>query len=176
MRFNTLNGDRRQLYLDAANGRQVDVFIDVMRMCHVIDLRRRLDLGGPCLAPADLLLSKLQIYEINKKDMVDVVALLLDHVIADHDDDAINARYVARLAADDWGLHRTLQLNSERLRGIVQELPVDEARVLRRLDELWSSIDAEPKSLRWRLRARVGDRLSWYELPEEVRQPYQAEP
>jgi hypothetical protein len=175
VRFNTLNGDRRLLYLDPANGRQVDVFIDVMRMCHVIDLRGRLDFRGPCLAPADLLLSKLQIYEINRKDLVDLVALFLDHGMSDHDDDAINARYIARLSADDWGLHRTVRLNSERLRAILGELSVDEALVLQRLDELWRFIDEEPKSLRWRLRARVGDRLSWYELPEEVRQPYEAE-
>ena len=175
VRFNTLNGDRRLLYLDPENGRQVDVFVDVVRMCHVIDLRDRLELGGPCLAPADLLVSKLQIYEINRKDLVDLVALLMDHPMADHDDEAINAAYVARLTADDWGLYRTLQLNTERLRSMVTEVPVDSTLVVQRLDELWRSIDAQPKSLRWRLRARVGDRMSWYELPEEVRQPYQAE-
>jgi hypothetical protein len=141
----------------------------------VIDLRGRMDYGGPCLTPADLLLSKLQIYEINRKDLVDLVALLIDHPVADHDDEAINAAYVARLTADDWGLYRTLQLNTERLRDMVGEVPVDSTVVVQRLDELWRSIDAQPKSLRWKLRARVGDRMSWYELPEEVRQPYQAE-
>ncbi len=83
--------------------------------------------------------------------------------------------YVARLTADDWGLYRTLQLNTQRLRTMVTEVPVDPTLVVQRLDDLWRSIDAKPKSLRWRLRARVGDRMSWYELPEEVRQPYQAE-
>jgi len=141
----------------------------------VIDLRGRMDHDGPCLTPADLLLSKLQIYEINRKDLVDLVALLMDHPMADHDDEAINAAYVARLTADDWGLYRTLQLNTERLRSMVTEVPVDSTLVVERLDELWRLIDAQPKSLKWRLRARVGDRVSWYELPEEVRQPYQAE-
>ena len=42
-----------------------------------------------------------------------------------------------------------------------------------RLDQLWQLIDAQPKSLKWKLRNRVGDRVSWYELPEEVRQPYE---
>jgi hypothetical protein len=172
-RFNTLNGDRRLLYLDMANARQVDVFLDAMRMSHVIDLRRRLDLDGPCLAPADLLLSKLQIYEINRKDLVDVVALLLDHPVADHDADAINAGYVGGLTTEDWGLYRTLQLNTERVRSTVRELPVDGALISRRLAQLWDAIEAQPKSLRWKVRSRVGDRLSWYELPEEVRQPYE---
>jgi hypothetical protein len=168
--FNTLNGARRLLYLDTGNARQVDVFLDEMRMCHVIDLRRRLDVDGPCLAPADLLLSKLQIFEINTKDLVDVIALLLDHPVADHDVEAINAGYVGGLTADDWGLYRTMRQNTEKVRATVRDLGVDAALVSRRLAQLWDAIEAQPKSLRWRLRARVGDRVAWYELPEEVRQ------
>ena len=174
-RFNTLNGDQRLLYLDEVNGRQIDVFIDRMKMCHVIELANRLGHEGPTLTPADLLLSKLQVYEVNMKDLVDTTALLLDHPIADHDNDAINAAYLARLTSEDWGLHRTLQLNSGRVRDAARELDVDAGRVSQRLNELWARIDAQPKSLRWKLRARVGDRMSWYELPEEVRQPYQKE-
>jgi hypothetical protein len=172
-RFNTLNGDQRLLYLDGVNGRQIDVFIDRMKMCHVIELANRLGHEGPTLTPADLLLSKLQVYEVNMKDLVDTTALLLDHPIADHDDDAINAAYLARLTSEDWGLHRTLQLNSGRVRDAVRELDVDAGLVNQRLDELWARIDAQPKLLKWKLRARVGDRVSWYQLPEEVRQPYQ---
>jgi hypothetical protein len=174
-RFNLLNGHQRLLYLDGTNGRQVDVFIDRMKMCHVIELAGRLNHQGPTLTPADLLLSKLQVYEVNMKDLVDTVALLLDHGIADHDDDAINARYLARLTADDWGLYRTLQLNTQRVRTAAKDLAVDGNRVNLRLDELWTQIDGQTKSLKWKLRARVGDRVAWYELPEEVRQPYQAE-
>lgn len=174
-RFNTLNGDQRLLYLDGVNGRQIDVFIDRMKMCHVIELANRLGHDGPTLTPADLLISKLQVYEVNMKDLVDTTALLLDHPIADHDNDAINAAYLARLTSEDWGLHRTLQLNSGRVRDAVRDLHVDADLVNQRLDELWTRIDAQPKSLKWKLRARVGDRMSWYELPEEVRQPYQAE-
>ena len=174
-RFNTLNGHQRLLYLDEVNGRQIDVFIDRMKMCHVIELGNRLGHDGPTLTPADLLLSKLQVYEVNMKDLVDTTALLLDHPIADHDEDAINGAYLARLTSDDWGLHRTLQLNSGRVRDAARELDVDAGRVSQRLDELWAGIDAQPKSLKWKLRARVGDRVSWYELPEEVRQPYQKE-
>lgn len=174
-RFNTLNGHQRLLYLDPANGRQVDIFIDRMRMCHVVELAGRLSHDGPTLTPADLLLSKLQVFEVNMKDLVDTIALLLDHPIADHDEEAINGTYLAKLTADDWGLHRTLQLNTERVRAAARDLAIDSARVNERLDRLWAHIDAQPKSLKWKLRARVGDRMSWYELPEEVRQPYQAE-
>jgi hypothetical protein len=173
-RFNTLNGHQRLLYLDPVNNRQIDIFIDRMRMCHVIELADRLGGDDPCLTPADLLLSKLQVFEVNMKDLVDSIALLLDHPIADHDDDAINATYLARLLSQDWGLYRTMQLNTARVREAAKELPVPADTVNRRLDELWERTEAHPKSLKWRLRARVGDRMSWYELPEEVRQPYQA--
>ena len=174
-RFNTLNGHQRLLYLDGVNGRQIDIFIDRMKMCHVIELADRLGGDDACLTPADLLLSKLQVFEVNMKDLVDSIALLLDHPIADHDDDAVNAAYLAQLLSQDWGLYRTLQLNTARVRDAAKELPVPADTVNQRLDQLWERVDAHPKSLKWRLRAKVGDRMSWYELPEEVRQPYQAE-
>jgi hypothetical protein len=173
LRFNTLNGHQRLLYLDPSNNRQIDIFIDRMRMCHVIELADRLGLPGPCLAPADLLLSKLQVFEVNRKDLVDAVALLLDHPVGDTDDDAINAPYLARLLSQDWGLHRTIQMNTGRVREAARELDVEADVVDQRLDQLWQLIDAQPKSLKWKFRSRVGDRVSWYELPEEVRQPYE---
>jgi len=174
-RFNLMQGDRRLYFYDAANGRQVDVFIDVMKMSHVIDLRGRLDHAGPCASPSDLLLSKLQIYEVNRKDLVDLTALLLDHPIAEKNDDAVDAGYVARLAAEDWGLYRTLQNNVEKLRSTLDDLEVDRGLVRTRLDELWGVVEAQPKPLKWKMRAQVGDRMRWYELPEEVRSPYVAE-
>ncbi|HEX9466977.1 MAG TPA: hypothetical protein VGA11_01075, partial [Acidimicrobiia bacterium] len=105
--------------------------------------------------------------------LVDLTALLLDHRVAENDDDAIDPRYLARVAADDWGMYRTLQVNIGKLRETLDELDVDRDRVRSRLDELWSAIDAQPKPLKWKLRAQVGDRMRWYELPEEVRSPYQ---
>jgi hypothetical protein len=172
-RFNLMQGDRRLYFHDGDNGRQVDVFIDVFRMSHVIDLRGRLDHDGPCASPSDLLLSKLQIYEMNRKDLVDLVALLLDHPVeASSGDEVIDSGYVARVAADNWGLYRTLQVNTEKLRATLGELDVDRALVGSRLDQLWSAVEAQPKPLKWKLRAQVGDRMQWYELPEEVRSPY----
>jgi hypothetical protein len=176
-RFNLMNGDRRLYFYDVEHGRQVDVFVDVFKMSHEIDLRRRLDHDHPAVSPSDLLLSKLQIYEVNRKDLVDTIALFLDHAIetASHDD-AIEAAYIARLAADDWGFYRTLQVNIGRLRAVVEELEeIDRELVHARLDELWRHIENEPKPLKWRIRAQVGDRVRWYELPEETRSPYQPE-
>jgi hypothetical protein len=174
-RFNVMQGDRRLYFFDNEHERQVDVFIDSIRMSHIIDLRGRLDHEGPCASPSDLLLSKLQIFEVNHKDLVDLTALLLDHPIAGQSDEAIDADYIARLTAGDWGFYRTLQVNIEKLDATLDELDVDRDLVRSRLAEILKAVGAEPKSMKWRLRAQVGDRLRWYELPEEVRSPYQAE-
>ena len=174
-RFNLMNGDRRLYFYDGTNSRQVDVFVDIFKMSHVIDLRDRLGHDGPCASPSDLLLSKLQIYEVNRKDLIDVIALLLDHPIADGEDDAIDAHYIARVAAEDWGMFRTLELNVAKLLLTLDEVDVDRDLVRGHVKELWDVVVATPKPLKWRLRAQVGDRMQWYELPEEVRSPYQAE-
>jgi hypothetical protein len=174
-RFNLMQGDRRLYFYDTEHSRQVDVFIDAIRMSHVIDLRDRLDHEGPCASPSDLLLSKLQIYEVNRKDMVDVIALLLDHPIAANDPEAIDPGYIARLAAEDWGFYRTLQVNIEKLGATLDEVDVERDLVRSRLAEIWKAIEARPKPLKWKVRAQVGDRIQWYELPEEVRSPYQPE-
>ena len=172
-RFNLMQGDRRLYFYDTAHSRQVDVFVDSIRMSHVIDLRDRLDHEGPCASPSDLLLSKLQIYEVNRKDMVDLIALLLDHPIAPNDPEAIDPGYIAGLAAEDWRFYHALQVNIEKLGATLDELDVERDLVRSRLAEIWKAIEAQPKPLKWKLRAKVGDRVQWYELPEEVRSPYQ---
>jgi hypothetical protein len=174
-RFNLMQGDHRLYFYDNEHSRQVDVFIDAIKMSHVIDLRERLGHQGPCASPSDLLLSKLQIFEVNRKDLVDLTALLLDHPVAPRSDETIDAGYIAGLTAEDWGFYRTLQVNIEKLDHTLDELEVDRDLVRSRLAEIWQAIEAHSKPLKWRLRAQVGDRVRWYELPEEVRSPYQPE-
>lgn len=166
--FNTLQGLRRLRYWDPLHDRQVDVFLDEFRMCHTIDLRDRLHRPEGVLAPADLLLTKMQIVELNMKDLTDVVALFLDHPVGEGDGEVINAAYVAGLLARDWGLFRTLQLNAERIQTVRSQLPVPTDAAGARLAALWRVIEAHPKPPSWRLRARIGDRLRWYDVPEEA--------
>jgi len=166
--FNTLQGHRRLRFWDARHGREVDVFLDHIRMCHDLDLRSRLSTAEHSLAPADLLVTKMQIVEINQKDLLDILALLADHPTADGDAEAINRGYIAGLAAREWGLYRTLQLNTPRVLGALAPLGLPAEPIRTRLDELWQAIEAHPKPLAWRLRARVGDRLRWYDVPEET--------
>jgi hypothetical protein len=169
--FNAMHARERGLYYDEANGRQVDLFIDAFRMCHEIPLGDRLGVEDGTVPLAELLLTKLQIIEVNEKDIRDMVLLFHGHPIADHDDGAVNGAQIAALCATDWGLWRTITANLERCRGHVDdyELPAgDRERISSRFDDLLARIEAEPKSRGWRLRAKVGERKRWYDLPEEV--------
>ena len=168
--FNGLNGHRRLLFYDTVNERRVDVFVGRFEMCHMWALERRLDVMDRTIPLADLLLTKLQIFAVNEKDQRDIVNLLHGHKLSERDD-AINGAYIAKLCAGDWGLWRTTTMNIERARTALPRFdlaPHDEAIVASRLDDLRKRIDAEPKSTRWKLRARVGERVQWYEDPEEI--------
>src|ERR1700746_1298229 len=74
-RFNNLNGDR-QMYFTAPSGRPVDVMVDRLSMCHTLEFKSSFGSGSITLDPADLLLSKLQIVELNAKDAHDIFHLL----------------------------------------------------------------------------------------------------
>lgn len=165
--FNALHGHQRLLFWEEEHERQVDIFIDKMQMCHTIDFRDRLSLDPRTLSLSDLLLTKLQIVEINEKDILDVMALFCDHDIVTHEP-GMNADYIAGLTAHDWGLQKTLELNLQKIRQVALEQSFPE-HVAQRIDALLATIAAHPKSLGWKARALVGERVQWYELPEETR-------
>jgi Uncharacterised nucleotidyltransferase len=169
--FNALNGNRRLVFYDEQNGRKLDVFVEQLELCHTIPITGRLSIDSRTIPLAELLLTKLQVVELTDKDARDIVTLLDGHEVAGHDNDAINADFIARLTADDWGLWRTVKLNVDRLHELVPSLALDDAtrvRALGRLDALWQRIEDEPKSRKWRMRDRVGDRKRWYEVPDEA--------
>jgi hypothetical protein len=169
--FNAMNGHERLLFHDLGNGRQLDVFVGAFRMCHQIPITDRITLDPMTLPLAELLLTKVQIVNLNEKDLRDIIAILHHHEIADHDGDTINAARVAQLCAEDWGLWRTFKMNVGRVReGLAQYDMAEPERlaVEERLDRLWERIEAEPKSRGWRLRDRIGDRKRWYDEPEEI--------
>jgi hypothetical protein len=159
--FNALHGARRLFFWDAANDRQLDVFLDKVEMCHVIDLRDRLDAPGPVLTPADLLLMKLQVVESNVKDLTDFTR---------GTDAGIDLDYLAALAAEDWGLWRTVTMVADRAGAWARQAAglASPERVQRQVREFVDTLEAVPKSRAWKLRARVGDRKKWYMTPEEA--------
>ena len=170
-RFNSMAGVHNRLVVyDNANGRQVDVFVGEFRMCHALSFDR-LAVDSPTVPLAELLVTKLQIVRMNDKDVKDIVAILLEHPVGERDDETVNAQRVAELCAADWGLWRTTRGSLEFARSGLERLALEEAErelVRGRLDELWERIERQPKSMRFKARARVGDRTRWYEEPDEI--------
>jgi hypothetical protein len=178
-RFNALNGSERLVFYDVPHLRQVDVFVGEFSMCHVLPITERLALDSLTVPLAELLLTKLQIVQLNSKDIRDLHALLVEHDVSEGDDDTINAALIASLLARDWGLWRTVQSSIETVIAALPESGLsasEQALVSDRLTRLADRIEAEPKSRRWRTRARVGVRVRWYQEPEEIAHRAQPEP
>jgi hypothetical protein len=171
--FNATNGHRRLLYYDPPHGRQVDVFVGTFEMCHSIPITERIELHASAVPLAELLLTKMQIVELNAKDQADILTMLYHHEVAEDDGDgnAVNAARIAQLCAGDWGLWRTTRMNVERTRDALAGsalTPEQQGVVRERLERLWDRVEREPKSTKWKMRNRVGDKVRWYEEPEEV--------
>ena len=77
--FNATHGASRLLYHAPDGSFHIDVFLDRFSMSHELDFADRLELEPLTLTAADLLLAKLQVAEINHKDLSDAAMLLLDH-------------------------------------------------------------------------------------------------
>jgi len=179
--FNALHGAQRLNYL-APDGRwTIDVVFDELNMSHRIDLRGRLSGPRPTIDLADLLLTKLQVWEINRKDLGDIACLLADHPLAGtargergaaaDGPEPIDVDRIRALAGADWGLCHTVERNLRQVRDTWRETRVDGATyaVAEQAEALLHAIEAGPKTLSWKARARIGERVRWYETPEEVR-------
>lgn len=169
--FNALHGAQRLLHFDVANNRQLDTFVSSFAMCHAIDLEDRMPTGSPTLAPVDILLTKLQIFEVNDKDLIDSIALMLSHPVSSGSEPGINRERLAKIVGSDWGWYTTVSDNLTKVaaRLVTVGLSDDAAQVVsERLALVSEAMTAAPKTIRWRARARLGRRAPWYELPEEV--------
>ncbi len=172
--FNTLSGDRRQLYYDTERSRQIDIFIGDFQMCHKLPLADRLHVEPLTIPLAELFLTKAQIVQLNRKDVLDLLALLLDHEVGSTDQEVINADVIADLCARDWGLYTTISLTIGKLRTFMAQGEAElltenlQKRINNRLDALQASMERAPKPLAWKLRARLGTKVPWYDEVEEV--------
>jgi hypothetical protein len=171
--FNAIHGAQRLNFEDAATGRPLDVLLDKFTMCHAIDLRDRLTIDEVTIPLADLLLTKLQVVQINDKDMTDLAAMLADHApgsVAEHEN--IDLGRFTDVLGKDWGFEHTVRLNLGKLREYVadRELPGElGATIDARIGALLAALGSGRKTVGWKLRAQVGERVRWYELPEEGR-------
>jgi hypothetical protein len=186
-RHNALFGRKQGYFVDEARRRPVDVVVDRLEMAHGFDFADRLERSRPTLPLAELLLSKLQVVKINRKDVLDALALLGEPPIGPDDGAAdsaagmgmINVPRILELTSNDWGWWRTVTGNLDKLATFLEteleegDLDLGNGRDLlfdpaAQIATLRRAIDEAPKSARWRLRAAVGERVAWYAEPEEV--------
>jgi hypothetical protein len=172
--FNLLNGAHRQIYQDDSTGRHIDIFLGEFEMCHKLPLEGRLQFDPVTIPLAELLLSKAQIVELNRKDALDIASLLLYNELGDDDEHKINMGRIARLCSEDWGLYKTTSINLKRVEEIVGDESLSISReerelILDRVRQILRTFEEMPKSLAWQMRNKVGTRVRWYTEVEEVR-------
>jgi len=186
-RHNALFGSKQAYFVDIARHRPVDVLVDSLEMCHRFEFSDRLSKSMPTLPLAELLLSKLQIVKINRKDVLDALVLLAEHPLA-QDDGALDARQgqgainvprILSFTSNDWGWWRTVTGNLDRLdtylavEAAPEDLDLANGRAVlfdpaAQIASLRKAIEDAPKSTRWKLRSRVGERQAWFNDPEEM--------
>jgi hypothetical protein len=164
----------RKIYNDPEDKRpHVDIFFDKLNMCHVVSWEKgRLEIDKPTICLADLMLEKLQIVHINEKDIKDMMMLLLEHGIGDSDHEVVNGVYISNIMAKDWGFYYTSTTNLSKVKSLLGNYDAlsssDRDVIAGHVDELLDMIEKAPKSLGWKLRAKVGTKKQWYNDVEEV--------
>ena len=188
-RHNALFGGTQAYFVDTERNRPVDVLVDRLVMCHRIEFADRLGASKPTLPLAELLLSKLQVVKINRKDVLDALVLLAEHPLGPddgapdtrHGPGAISLPRIIAHTSGDWCWWRTVTGNLDVLARFLDDgggfkpddLDVGGGRAVKfdpvaQVAALRAAIDAAPKSTRWNLRAKVGERVRWYAEPEEM--------
>jgi hypothetical protein len=169
-RFNMMQGERL-IFNDLQHSRRIDIFLDILNMCHKLNFKDRLNFHPYTLSPADLLMTKLQVVEFTEREVKDVLALLMDfRIVTTDDQDAINGKYIAQVCRNDWGIFKTFTINLDKIKEFLPTyLTQDSDTVKQRVEELIRMIQEAPKTARWKMRAAVGEKKRWYELPEADR-------
>jgi hypothetical protein len=169
--FIVSEGDRA-IFERSEVGIHIDVFYEKLAFSHIIYWNNRLEVDRPSIPLAEMLLEKMQIVQINEKDIIDTIMLLLEHPLGDNDQETINIKYIAGLCSSDWGLWRTTTMNLDKVsrlaQGYAQLNAEQKGKIDAQVKSALSRIEREPKSMAWRLRARVGDRVKWYRDVDEV--------
>lgn len=162
----------RAIFDKNGTGLHVDIFYEKLDFCHAIYWKDRLEVDSPTIPLTELLLEKMQIVQINEKDIIDTIMLLLEHPLGDIDKETINIKFAAQLCANEWGLWRTTTMNLEKVKQLAghytQLTPGQKSKVTSQVDEIIACLNSEPKPLAWRIRDRVGDRIKWYKEVDEV--------
>jgi hypothetical protein len=167
-----LFGDQRMIFHDPDFGRHIDVFFNALDFCHNINFIGRLEVEEITIPLAELLLEKMQIVQINEKDIIDTVMLLREHPLGEGDKETINIKILVNTLCNDWGWWRTVTANlkivDERI-DLYEDLNNEDHMVVHeRIAELLKKIDAAAKSFKWKARAAIGEKMKWYKDVEEL--------
>jgi hypothetical protein len=165
-------GGGRMIFRRKTDGIHCDVFLGKLEMSHVLSFEGRLEIDYPTAPLADLFLSKMQIFKLNEKDVIDTVVLLREHQLGSGDKEMINSEYISKLCSRDWGLWRTVTGNLQKMSELLPTytlLPdADKADVSAKVKALGEAIESVSKTLSWKMRARVGESRKWYNEVEDL--------
>ena len=146
----------------------LDVFVERLEFCHTIELGGRWERHATTIPIEDLLLQKLQVHELTGSDVIDAAIVLATHDVgAAGDAERIDRDYVAGVLAGDWGFHRDATANLDRVAEAAgRQVPLS-AEHVRRVNAaagaLHEALEQTRKTMGWRMRARVGERMQWWE-------------
>jgi hypothetical protein len=161
-----ISGGTRMIFF-SPNIPMIDVFFDKLNYNHPIDYRGRLEIHPYCVSLADILLQKLQIVQINDKDLKDGMLLLLAAPVGEKEENTINVKYVAKLFADDWGFYYTATNNIKKIKeashGVKALNDNQRETIAQKADVLLKYIEDAPKSGKWKGRAKTGTSRPWYQ-------------
>jgi hypothetical protein len=167
--FNSIHGEYRLLFHSELT--DLDFFVGDFIQCHSMNLEKYIASTKLTIPLANLLLTKLQVVQINKKDILDILALLHDHeVLVDGDpNNVISLKEMNAILSDDWGWYTTCVDNLDKVQQFVLESinDPDKPMLLDKIDLIRSHAQTSKKSLKWTVRSKVGRKVQWYELPEE---------
>jgi hypothetical protein len=98
------------------------------------------------------------------------ISILIDHKIAAIEDaEVINSNQIATITSKDWGWYTTIIDNLKNVTQFAKEneasLPVRD--VQEKIWQMEALLENSPKSISWKLRAKIGRKIKWYNEPEE---------
>jgi len=168
----TLYGNDRMVFDNPQTGMHSDIFFDKLDFCHVLPLRDRLDVDELTIPLAELFLEKMQIFQINEKDIIDTMMLLVEHPVGEDDHEMINAPVIAAVLASEWGFWRTVTGNIEKLLALNTKTDLfdsaEKKDIENNINTIRKYVDNEPKPLAWKMRSKVGDKVKWYKDVDEL--------
>ena len=164
--FNKLNMGQRLIFYDMTNKRRVDLFLDEFVMCHKFNFKESILANEYTLPITQLVMTKLQVVEKTDKEYIDLMAAFFDFEVTEGGV-GIRGDEIADLCSKDWGIHTTFMKSLEAMLRRAQTLGEDDKRiVVPRVQRLMEMIGQKPKSIGWKMRARIGEKARWYDIPD----------